>query len=1470
MLILLGAFAALTDWFSFWEMIIDEPSQYTIPLLCKRLLLASASVSTALLVLKWCLEYVQMNATLVQRKKGQSGDIELGERSRLIDSGVDSQAATPRGPSATAPIIARFHRPDPPRWLVRMITVLSGISVLNDIIDFINVVIILCAIGNPRSHAMGILISNLSLNLLNAIASVYKAMRFEASRERMQQLAIARRPEDPGVLGAAVVLFAVLGVIGALCAYWGWSTWWISWIGGFLWWLAIAVMLMISMCGTIATCSREPPSGARLFDYSRLGLLHVLIAELVYTTSTWITFLTIAMFNKRVPIWLWRLYCLIPATETLILYPSLIATLEQKIDARAHRHPTKDGCSILCEALFGLTCNVLFLCYPTYQLQLLPIANIILTVAVFSCQLSRRPIGLQHAELIDRIHQIRKEDAAWISMAMKQLLDGGADPNMACGEPLHQAVMAETETDDSDSPLVRDTEGAPIRIFNTVELLLEAGADPNLGKRRFGGLVVAPLDEVVIQPELKDVAVLLKANGARHSDDYYKYGGHINQARYAALLMRSNALDCEEYRGICIPWRREKDLEADLKTLAEAVCAETAEGRVFVPQGSSNQGSRRLLQVFLRENTMLILLGAFAALTDWFSFWEMIIDEPSQYTIPLLCKRLLLASASVSTALLVLKWCLEYVQMNATLVQRKKGQSGDIELGERSRLIDSGVDSQAATPRGPSPTAPIITRFDRPHPPRWLIRVITVLSGISVLNDSIDFINVVIILCAIGNPRSHAMGILISNLSLNLLNAIASAYKAMGFEASRERMQQLAQIIPGVSSTLILYPSLILTLEEKIDARTHRDTAKALRLCTMGLEGLLGLICNALFLCYPTYQLQLLPIANIILTVAVVSCQLIQIFVQNQKAELEDEEKAALEADLKTLAEAVPAESADGQVFESQGSSSQGSRRVLQVFLRENTMLILLGAFAALTDWFSFWEMNIDEPSQYTIPLLCKRLFLASASVSTGLLVLKWCLEYVQMNATLVQRKKPPSGDIELGGRSRLIDSHVDSQAATPRGPSPTAPIITRFHRPPPPRWLVRMITVLSGISVLNDIIDSINVVIILCAIGNPRNHAMGILISNLSLNLLNAIASAYKAMGFEASRERIQQLTRIMLSTLMGGLVVTHCLIPKELLSDVLLSDYHRLGLLHVLTAELVYTTSTWITFFTTAVFGERVPTWLWHLYFLCPATATLILYPSLILTLEEKIDARTHRDAAKALRLCTMGLEGLLGLICNVLFLCYPTYQLQLLPIANIILTVAVISCQLITEITGLHHAELIDRIDQIRKGDTGWKSMGESIALYFYPEWGYRKADALAAVKMVLDGGADPNMACGEPLYRAVMAETATDGSDSPLVRDAEAVATRIFNTVELLLEAGADPNLGTRQLAGGLIVAPLDEVVIQPELKDVAVFLKANGARHSDDYYKYGGHTNQARYAALLMRSKELIGKFDAWRQDFRKY
>ncbi|CEL99445.1 unnamed protein product [Vitrella brassicaformis CCMP3155] len=491
MLILLGAFAALTDWFSWWEMNIDEPSQYTVPLLCKRLLLASASVSTALLVLKWCLEYVQMNATLVQRKKGQSGDIELSGRSRLIDSGVDSQAATPQGPSPTAPIIARFHRPDPPRWLIRVITVLSGISVLNDSIDFINVVIILCAIGNPRSHAMGILISNLSLNLLNAIASAYKAMGFEASRERMQQLAIAQRLEAP------VVLFAALGVIGALCAYWGWITWWISWIGGFLWWLALALMLVISMCETIATCSREFLSDVLLSDYIRLALLHVLIAELVYTTSTWITFFTIAIFSERVPTWLWHLYFLIPATETLILYQSLIATLEQKIDARAHGHSTNALrlCTMILDGLVGLICNALFLCYPTYQLQLLPIANIILTVAVVSCQLIADLTRLHHAELIDRIDQIRKGDTVLVDI--KGLLDGGADPNMACGEPLYRAVAVETQTD-SDRPLVRDAVAAAARIFKSVELLLEAGADPNLGTRRLaGGLVVAPLDEVV-------------------------------------------------------------------------------------------------------------------------------------------------------------------------------------------------------------------------------------------------------------------------------------------------------------------------------------------------------------------------------------------------------------------------------------------------------------------------------------------------------------------------------------------------------------------------------------------------------------------------------------------------------------------------------------------------------------------------------------------------------------------------------------------------------------------------------------------------------------------------------------------------------------------------------------------------------------------------------------------------------------
>ncbi|CEL99422.1 unnamed protein product [Vitrella brassicaformis CCMP3155] len=385
---------------------------------------------------------------------------------------------------------------------------------------------------------------------------------------------------------------------------------------------------------------------------------------------------------------------------------------------------------------------------------------------------------------------------------------------MADGEPLYRAVMAETASS-GDMLLVWDAE-ARDRIFNTVELLLEAGADPNLGTRQLaGGLIVAPLDEVVILPELKDVAVLLKANGAQHSDDYYNYGGHTNHARYAALFTRckaqirdmnawrteASATSAESRRREEIKKeleRRDKALEADLKTLTRAVRAEAADGQVFVsPVLSSQQGPRRLsLQMFLQDNVMLILLGAFAALTDWFSFWEMIIDEPSQYTVPLLCKRLLLASASVSTALLVLKWCLEYVQMNATLVQRKKGTSADIELGEYSHLIDSGVDSQAATPRGPSPTVPIIAHFHRPDPPRWLNGMIAVLGGTSVLNDSIDFINIVMILCAISDPRSHATGILISNLSLNLLNAIASPFKPMDFEASEAGKRQLAMHRP--------------------------------------------------------------------------------------------------------------------------------------------------------------------------------------------------------------------------------------------------------------------------------------------------------------------------------------------------------------------------------------------------------------------------------------------------------------------------------------------------------------------------------------------------------------------------------------------------------------------------------------------------------------------------------------------------
>ncbi|CEM04448.1 unnamed protein product [Vitrella brassicaformis CCMP3155] len=893
-----------------------------------------------------------------------------------------------------------------------------------------------------------------------------------------------------------------------------------------------------------------------------------------------------------------------------MLYPSLLTILEAKVDARSHRDARRNRLSsILCEDLLGLICNALFLCYPTYQLQLLPIANIILTVAVISCQLIAELTGLQHAELIDRIDQIRKGDTEWKSMgerlahcfypergyqkadalvAVKTLLDIGPDPNMACGEPLHRAVMAGAATD-SDRPLLWDAEAA--WIFNTVELLLEAGADPNLGTRQLAGdLVVAPLDEVVIQPELNHVAVLLKANGARHSDDYYKYGGHTNHEHYAALLMRS-----KELIGEFDAWRQEfwkeepqrqeeivkeledeeKTLRADLKDLAGAVRAETADGRIFASSVLSSQGPRRVsLQKFLEENIMLILLGVFAALTDWFSFWEMIIDEPSQYTIPLLCKRLLLASASVSTALLVLKWCLEYVQMNATLVQRKKGPSGDIELGEYSRLIDSGVDSQAATPRGPSSPAPIITRFYRPGPPRWLVRMITVLSRISVLNDSIDFINIVIILYAIGNPRSRAMGILISNLSLNLLNAIASAYK---------QIQQLAKAgRPEDPGLAVLGPKL----------------------------GVIGALC--------AYW----------------------------------------------------------------GWSWIGG------FLWWASILLMLFPFMAFL---------------YVSCMLC------CATCST-------------------------------------------------------------------------------------------------------------------------------------------------------------------------------RLGLLHVLIAEIVYTTSTWITFFTIAVSSERVPTWLWHLYFLCPATETCLLYPSQIATIEAKHDARRYLPAivirlsmleakvdASALllhtvpRLSSILCEKLVGLICNALFLCYPTYQLQLLPIANIILTVAVVSCQLITVFTGLQHAELIDRINQIRKGDTGWKSMRQRLYDFFGVR-GYQEGtrDAFMAVKTLLDSGANPNMANGEPLHRAVMAETETY-SNSRLVWDAVA-ANRIFRTVELLLEAGADPNLGRHQLVGGLVVAPLDEVVIQLELKDVAVLLKANGARHSDDYYDYGGHTNQARYAALLMRSNALIRKENAQRQE----
>ncbi|CEL99447.1 unnamed protein product [Vitrella brassicaformis CCMP3155] len=1250
MLILLGAFAVLTDWFSFWEMNIDEPSQYTIPLLCKRLLLASASVSTALLVLKWCLEYAQMNATLVQRKKGPLGDIESNDCSRLIKSGVDS----PQGTSATVPIITRFDRPPPPRWLVRMITVLSGISVLNDSIDFINVMIILCA--NPGASAIGTLICNLFLNSLNVIASAYEAMGFEASQEKMQeQLAQnltaalkkhARLEDSPDTLlqssnrrwlsgrahiAAPIACFcgAMGALLGAIPASWIWAI--VIWFGGVFWYgavllffIGIAIEIFIGV-ETHCLIPREllKVSEVNLSDYIRLGLLHVLIPELVDAITDWITFFSTAVFSERVPTWLWRLYFLSPLIGTFMLYPSLLTMLEAKVDARSHREARRNRlCSILCEDLLGLVCNVLFLCYPTYQLQLLPIANIILTVAVVSCQLITEFTGLQHAKLIDYIDQIRQGDTGRKSMgerianfcypqwgyqkrdafmAVKTLLDGGADPNMACGEPLHRAVMAKTETD-SDSPLVWDAERVATRIFNTVELLLEAGARLNLGTRQLaGGLVVAPLDEVVIQPELQHVAALLKANGARHSDDYYKYGGHTNQPRYAALLTQSTALD-RQYDKIRDEMdlletmikeqdkRREKHdedeksraglsekeredqekkahqakleqlrdqhhkLQMDLWTSAEAVRAEPADGRVFASQASSSQGPRRLpLQVFLRENVMLILLGAFAALTDWFSFWEMSIDVPSQYTVPFLSKRLLLASASVSTALLVLKWCLEYVQMNATLVQRKKGQSGDIELSGRSRLIDSGVDSQAATPRGPSPTAPIITRFHRPPPPRWLVRMITVLSGISVLNDIIDFINVVIILHAIGNLRSHAIGILISNLSLNLLNAIASAYKAMGFEAS-----QLAQIIP-------------------------EDPEQTVRLFAV------------IGLCAPSG---------------------------------------------------------------------------------------VVGALCAYWGW-------------------------------------SW-----------------------IGG----------------------------FFR-----W------------------------------------------SSIMLMLF--------------------LLSMLMLACLLG---CATCLI--EVMPGAHLFHYHRLGLLHVLIAELVSTTTAWITFFTIAVVNKGVPTWLWRLYFLWPVTETWLLYPSLLTMLEAKVDARAQLMFGWA-RLSSILCEDLLGLICNVLFLCYPTYQLQLLPLANIILTVAVIGCHLTRELTALQHIELIDRIDQIRKGYIKWKSMRQRMYDFFGVRYQEGTADALVAVKRLLDGGADPNTANGEPLYRAVMAETETDSSDR-WVWDAKGrVATRIYNTVELLLEAGGDPNL--RNL--------FDEVK-QPELQHVAALLKANGARHSDDYYKYGGHTSQPRYAAPSTRPK----------------
>jgi len=104
---------------------------------------------------------------------------------------------------------------------------------------------------------------------------------------------------------------------------------------------------------------------------------------------------------------------------------------------------------------------------------------------------------------------------------------------------------------------------------------LEAGADPNLYKTQAGGLAIAPLDLAALQPELNDVAALLAANKAKHSKDWHKYGGRTDRKAYAAIVMRSNALQEKKDRNFREAHHQEVDnaekaLKADLKALADA------------------------------------------------------------------------------------------------------------------------------------------------------------------------------------------------------------------------------------------------------------------------------------------------------------------------------------------------------------------------------------------------------------------------------------------------------------------------------------------------------------------------------------------------------------------------------------------------------------------------------------------------------------------------------------------------------------------------------------------------------------------------------------------------------------------------------------------------------------------------------------------------------------------------------------